>query len=180
MSVHASRPRARTWPLRQPRQAAIPTSGAFPFWIAAGERQERHSHHASDRAGQTPSVSPDGKEVAYMSDSGGHRCLGDEGRWFGGSSVRFERDATVLVVVPVWSPVDDRIGIPPETVTWSIECQVPRVQGLTCSNGPPVGGSRRQLGRRLDNSRLMHHRIRGRKKDHQSRVRAHCRRPSCL
>ena len=59
---------------------------------------------------QTPSVSPDGKELVYLSDSGGHGNL-----WIAktdGSAVRqltFERDALVSVGVPVWSPVGNYI-----------------------------------------------------------------------
>ena len=59
---------------------------------------------------QTPSVSPDGREVVYLSDSGGHGNL-----WIAktdGSAVRqltFERDPTVAIGVPVWSPAGDYI-----------------------------------------------------------------------
>ena len=54
---------------------------------------------------QTPSVSPDGQEMVYLSDSGGHGNL-----WISktdGSMVRqltFERNPAVAVGVPVWSP----------------------------------------------------------------------------
>jgi len=54
---------------------------------------------------QTPSVSPDGSEVVYLSDNGGHGNL-----WVArtdGSAVRqltFERDPAVALGVPVWSP----------------------------------------------------------------------------
>ena len=60
---------------------------------------------------QTPSVSPNGAEVAYLSDSGGHGNL-----WIAtmdGSSVRqltFERDPAVSVGVPMWSPAGDWIA----------------------------------------------------------------------
>jgi Tol biopolymer transport system component len=59
---------------------------------------------------QTPSLSPDGKELVYLSDSGGHGNL-----WItktDGSAVRqitFERRAEVSVGVPVWSPASDQI-----------------------------------------------------------------------
>jgi eukaryotic-like serine/threonine-protein kinase len=59
---------------------------------------------------QTPSVSPDGKEVVYLSDSGGHGNL-----WVSkvdGSAVRqitFEHDPSVVIGVPVWSPAGDKI-----------------------------------------------------------------------
>jgi Tol biopolymer transport system component len=54
---------------------------------------------------QTPTVSPDGTDVAYLSDSGGHANV-----WIArtdGSGVRqvtFERDPHVAVGVPKWSP----------------------------------------------------------------------------
>ena len=57
---------------------------------------------------QTPSVSPNGAEIAYLSDNGGHGNL-----WIAtmdGSSVRqitFERDPAVSVGLPIWSPAGD-------------------------------------------------------------------------
>jgi Tol biopolymer transport system component len=54
---------------------------------------------------QTPSVSPDGKEIVYLSDSGGHGNL-----WIaqadgsGSRQLTFERDDAVAIGVPVWSP----------------------------------------------------------------------------
>jgi len=59
---------------------------------------------------QTPSASPDGSEVVYLSDNGGHVNL-----WVAkvdGSSARqitFERDPAVVIGIPVWSPTGDRI-----------------------------------------------------------------------
>jgi eukaryotic-like serine/threonine-protein kinase len=59
---------------------------------------------------QTPSASPDGKEVVYLSDSGGHVNL-----WVtkvDGSNARqitFERDPSIVIGIPVWSPAGDRI-----------------------------------------------------------------------
>ena len=59
---------------------------------------------------QTPSASPDGKEVVYLSDSGGHGNL-----WVAaidGSSARqitFERDPAIVMGIPLWSPAGDRI-----------------------------------------------------------------------
>ena len=60
---------------------------------------------------QTPSVSPDGKEIAYLSDSGGHSNV-----WVaktdGSENPRpltSEDDARVVIGIPIWSPVDDRI-----------------------------------------------------------------------
>ena len=59
---------------------------------------------------QTPSASPDGKEVVYLSDNGGHVNV-----WVANvdrSSTRqitFERDPTVVIGIPLWSPAGDRI-----------------------------------------------------------------------
>lgn len=59
---------------------------------------------------RTPSVSPDGKELVYLSDSGGHGNL-----WVSrvdGTAARqitFEQDPMVVLGVPVWSPVNDQI-----------------------------------------------------------------------
>ena len=59
---------------------------------------------------QTPSVSPDGKEFVYLSDSGGHGNL-----WVAstdGSRTRqltFERDPSVVIGVPIWSPAGNVI-----------------------------------------------------------------------
>jgi len=60
---------------------------------------------------QTPSVSPDGKRIVYISDNGGHANL-----WVAstdGSSTRqitFETDPLVSVGVPMWSPRGDVIA----------------------------------------------------------------------
>jgi len=59
---------------------------------------------------QTPSVSPDGKEFVYLSDSGGHGNL-----WvattdgFKTRQITFEHDPSVVIGVPIWSPTEDRI-----------------------------------------------------------------------
>lgn len=59
---------------------------------------------------QAPSLSPDGSEVVYLSDNGGHGNL-----WIAktdGSNVRqitFERDPVATIGVPVWSPTGEWI-----------------------------------------------------------------------
>src|SRR5262249_51185268 len=59
---------------------------------------------------QTPSASPDDKELVYLSDSGGHGNL-----WVAktdGSGVRqisFEQNPSILIGVPVWSPIGNQI-----------------------------------------------------------------------
>jgi Tol biopolymer transport system component len=60
---------------------------------------------------QTPSASPDGRELVYLSDSGGHGNL-----WVAGADghttrqITFERDPDSTVGVPVWSPAGNRIA----------------------------------------------------------------------
>jgi Tol biopolymer transport system component/predicted Ser/Thr protein kinase len=59
---------------------------------------------------QTPSASPDGKEVVYLSDSGGH-----VNAWVakvdgtGSRQLTFERDPAVVIGIPLWSPAGNRI-----------------------------------------------------------------------
>ena len=59
---------------------------------------------------QTPSVSPDGSELVYLSDNGGHgnlwviRTDGSRAR-----QITFERDPAVIIGVPKWSPAGDAI-----------------------------------------------------------------------
>ncbi|MGQ0733428.1 MAG: LpqB family beta-propeller domain-containing protein [Acidobacteriota bacterium] len=61
-------------------------------------------------AAQTPSLSPDGTELVYLSDSGGHGNL-----WIartdgsGSRQLTFERDDAVSIGVPVWSSSGDVI-----------------------------------------------------------------------
>jgi len=59
---------------------------------------------------QTPSASPDGMRVVYLSDSGGHVNV-----WVAhldGSAARqitFENDPAIGIGIPIWSPTGDRI-----------------------------------------------------------------------
>jgi serine/threonine protein kinase/WD40 repeat protein len=59
---------------------------------------------------QTPSVSPNGSAIVYISDHGGHANL-----WVARSDgsharqITFERDPAVTIGVPKWSPSDDLI-----------------------------------------------------------------------
>jgi Tol biopolymer transport system component len=75
--------------------------------VRAGTRISRQTGQV-----QTPSLSSDGKEIVYLSDTGGHGNL-----WVikvDGSGVRqitFERDPAVKYGLPVWSPVDDEIAV---------------------------------------------------------------------
>lgn len=54
---------------------------------------------------QTPSVSPGDREIAYLSDSGGHGNIWVKNLESGDvRQITFERDPNVSVGVPVWSP----------------------------------------------------------------------------
>jgi serine/threonine protein kinase len=59
---------------------------------------------------QVPSVSPDGKEIVYLSDTGGHPNL-----WLTATDaydprqLTFERDPSILIGAPLWSPASDDI-----------------------------------------------------------------------
>ena len=83
----------------------------FPVGGSAAENT-RNAVRITRQTGQaqTPSISPDGSEVVYLSDNGGHGNL-----WIArtdGSSVRqvtFERDPDVVLGVPMWSPASDWI-----------------------------------------------------------------------
>jgi TolB protein len=60
---------------------------------------------------QTPSISPNGMELVYLSDNGGHGNL-----WVTGvdghatRQITFEHDPDSVVGVPVWSPIGRRIA----------------------------------------------------------------------
>jgi len=59
---------------------------------------------------QTPSVSPDGSEIVYLSDNGGHGNL-----WVVGTDgsnerqITFDRESDVAIGVPYWSPTGEWI-----------------------------------------------------------------------
>jgi Tol biopolymer transport system component len=61
---------------------------------------------------QTASVSPDGQEVAYLSDSGGHGNI-----WVaktdgsGSRQITFEQDPAVSIGVPIWSNTSSEIAV---------------------------------------------------------------------
>ena len=83
----------------------------FPATGTAAENTRRAVRVTSQTGqAQTPSVSPDGAEVVYLSDNGGHGNL-----WVAatdGSSARqitFEQDPNAAVGIPLWSPRGDWI-----------------------------------------------------------------------
>ena len=84
---------------------------------------------------QTPSVSPDEKQLVYLSDSGGHSNLwviGTDGS--GARQITFEKDPAASVGAPVWSPAGGAIayvlGRPGVSGHWVV---------------PPDGGASREL-----------------------------------
>ncbi len=94
------------------RLVASRVLSSFNIWkfpvSGAPEENVRHAVQITSQTGhvQNPSVSPDGREVVYLSDSGGHPNL-----WVikldGSAELRqitFEQNPDVSVGVPVWSP----------------------------------------------------------------------------
>ncbi len=83
----------------------FPTDGSGQQNVARGTRISLQTGDV-----RTPSVSPDDRQVVFLSDSGGHGNLwvtplpNGEAR-----QITFERDPAVAVGVPVWSPRDDRV-----------------------------------------------------------------------
>ena len=85
----------------------------FPVGGSADENT-RHAVRVTRQSGQvqTPSVSPDGTEVVYLSDNGGHGNL-----WITRTDgtgvarqITFERDPATTIGLPIWSPTDNRIA----------------------------------------------------------------------
>jgi Tol biopolymer transport system component len=73
---------------------------------------------------QTPSVSPDGREMVYLSDNGGHGNL-----WIARTDgthprqLTFERDRNISLGAPIWSPTGRQIAFvmnTGHTELWSI------------------------------------------------------------
>jgi Tol biopolymer transport system component len=83
----------------------FPVDGAPADNVRNGVRVTRQTGQI-----QVPSVSPDGREIVYVSDSGGHSNL-----WLAavdGSSIQqltFEQDPVTSVALPLWAPGGDRI-----------------------------------------------------------------------
>jgi Tol biopolymer transport system component len=78
----------------------------FPVDGAADENVRR-GVRVTRQTGQvlTPTASPDDQEVAFLSDSGGHANLWVVNTESGGlRQITHERDPTVAMGVPVWSP----------------------------------------------------------------------------
>ncbi|HMC21798.1 MAG TPA: protein kinase, partial [Thermoanaerobaculia bacterium] len=79
---------------------------SFPFEADAAENVRRAAR-LTRQTGQvlTPSASPDGDRIAFLSDSGGHGNLWVMSTRQGDArQITFEEDPAVTVGVPVWSP----------------------------------------------------------------------------
>lgn len=84
----------------------------FPVAFAPAEnvqRAVRVSHQTAQV--QTPSLSPDGRQLVYLSDTGGHGNLWVLDLVSGQNrQITFEKDPTLIMGVPVWSPDGSRIA----------------------------------------------------------------------
>jgi serine/threonine protein kinase/Tol biopolymer transport system component len=101
---------------RMGRLVATRIESASDIWQipidGAPEENVARAVRVTSQTGQvrTPSPSPDGSEVVYLSDSGGHGNL-----WVartdgsGARQITFEQDPAVAIGVPRWSPVSDEI-----------------------------------------------------------------------
>ncbi|HEU4925993.1 MAG TPA: protein kinase [Vicinamibacterales bacterium] len=85
----------------------FPISGSAAENVRNGTQVTRQTAHV-----QTPSASPDGKEIAYLSNSGGQGNV-----WVAKTdgtgtarALTFESDPAFVVGVPIWSPRGDWIG----------------------------------------------------------------------
>jgi Tol biopolymer transport system component len=79
---------------------------SFPFDGSAPENM-RASQQVTHQTGQvlTPTAAPDGREIAYLADSGGHANLWVISTMDGETrQITFESDPAVAIGVPVWSP----------------------------------------------------------------------------
>jgi Tol biopolymer transport system component len=78
----------------------------FPFERVPTENVRR-SQQVTRQTGQvlTPTVAPDGREIAFLSDSGGHGNLWVLSSQTGNlRQITFDADPGIAVGVPVWSP----------------------------------------------------------------------------
>ncbi len=85
---------------------------SFPFEGPALENV-RHGRQITHQTGQvlTPTASPDGNEIAFLADSGGHANLWVISTTSGEiRQITFENDPAVAIGLPVWSPDGRSIG----------------------------------------------------------------------
>jgi Tol biopolymer transport system component len=77
----------------------------YPFDAVAAENVRR-GQQVTRQTGQvlTPTAAPDGSQIAYLSDSGGHANLWVTSSQGPPRQITFEDDPAVAIGVPVWSP----------------------------------------------------------------------------
>jgi serine/threonine protein kinase len=104
----------------------FPTTGSATENVAAAERI---THQTGSL--QTPSVSPDGRELVFLSDNGAHANL-----WIADANgaaprqLTFERDRSVTIGAPLWSPAGDHIAFVYSHRTTGIRVIHPNGRGL--------------------------------------------------
>jgi Tol biopolymer transport system component len=78
---------------------------AYPF-DSSGANGSRHAYRVTNQTGQvlTPTAAPDGEQIAYLSDSGGHANIWVTSTKGPPRQITFEQDPDVAVGIPIWSP----------------------------------------------------------------------------
>ena len=77
----------------------------YPFGAAAADNSRR-GERVTQQTGQvlTPTAAPDGDQIAYLSDSGGHSNIWVTSRHGPARQITFEDDPSIAIGVPIWSP----------------------------------------------------------------------------
>lgn len=77
----------------------------YPFGGFTADSPER-GQRVTHQTGQvlTPSAAPDGSQIAYLSDSGGHSNIWVMSKQGAPRQITFETDPSVAIGVPIWSP----------------------------------------------------------------------------
>ena len=77
----------------------------YPFGGVAAENF-RLAERVTQQTGQvlTPTAAPDGDQIAYLSDSGGHTNIWVTSPQGPARQITFEDDPTVAIGIPIWSP----------------------------------------------------------------------------
>ena len=78
---------------------------AYPFDGSGADSTQRGSR-MTNQTGQvlTPTAAPDGEQIAYLSDSGGHANIWVMSAAGRPRQITFEQDPEVVIGVPIWSP----------------------------------------------------------------------------
>ncbi|HXY02550.1 MAG TPA: protein kinase [Terriglobales bacterium] len=91
---------------------------------------------------QTPSAAPDGRQIVYLSDSGGHGNLWIANVETGeGRQLTFEQDPQITIGVPVWSPDGRHIAyVSRGRSGWNVDEWVINVDGTNAHKVSEGGG----------------------------------------